>query len=110
MRSGWHVVATRWTGVGSVWLARSTLTGHRLTFQVADRRLDVGVDRVWWLARRSSRYATRSRRLYEQVQLTREQARDAVSHGQPPSLSRFAPLAAALACWSGGVVVALTLT
>ncbi|GLH96377.1 hypothetical protein [Phytohabitans aurantiacus] len=109
LRTGWHVVATRWNGVESVRLTRSAFAGDRLAFRMGGRRFDVGLDRVWWLARPSSRYATRSQRLYERIQLAREQATDAVSDGEPPSLSRFAPLAGVLACWSGGLGVALLL-
>lgn len=103
VRTGWQVVATRWSGVGSVRLARSTIAGDRLILQVVGRRFDVGLDRLWWLAWLSSRYARRNHRLFEQIQLVRGQAAGAVSDGQPPSLRRFIPLAAALACWSGGL-------
>jgi hypothetical protein len=107
VRSGWRVATARWADVGSVWMARSAATGDQVIVQVGNQSFGVGLDRLWWLARLSPRYAARNRRLLELMQFVRGQADPVSSDGQPPSLHRFAPLGAALACWSAGLVVAL---
>jgi hypothetical protein len=107
VRTGWRVATARWADVCSVWMARSAATGDRVIVQVGDHRFDVGLDRLWWLARLSPAYAARNRHLLDRMQFVRGQADPVSSDGQPPSLPRFAPLAAAVACWSAGLVVAL---
>lgn len=109
VRFGWRVATARRADVGSVWMAWSTITGDRIVPQMGDQRFEGGLDRLRWLARLSSRYATRNRRLRDRMQLVQGQADGVSSDRQPPSLHRFAPFVAALACWFGGLVVGLML-
>jgi hypothetical protein len=109
VRSFWRVARVPWGEVGALTIAESGVSGDRVTVHLAERRFEVGLDRLWWLARLSPRYANRNHQYLEELRDSRQRAQDLIEVGEPPVLRSVVPLLGTFACWAIGLFIAIYL-